>query len=211
MADSRLEETPPELQAGRLVAESALRRHLKRCGRGVRVFQTCRLVRAEVIELGEYSQVDEGVLLFGGEGLVVGRHVHLAAASSITGGGHCRIGDFAGIGVGVRLVTGTELVEGDGLTNPTIPAAYRTVQRGSVVIGAHAVIFTNSVVLPNVVVGAGAVVGAGSVVHRDLKPWRIYAGNPLVQVGVRRTETILVLAQRLTAEEERAARQPQRS
>ena len=200
--DSRLNKIlPPELQSGGLVSESVLRGSLRRCGRGVRVFQGCRLVSPEAIELGDFTQVDEGVLLFAGEGIVLGRHVHLAAASTISGGGRCVIGDFAGIGVGVRLVTGTEVVDGNGLTNPTIPPAYRVVQRGAVVIGAHAVIFTNCVVLPGAIVGEGAVVGAGSVVHRDLKAWGIYAGNPLVQVGTRPADTIRALAEQLTTAE----------
>jgi galactoside O-acetyltransferase len=206
MADLLLDKIlPPELREGGLVSESLLRHCLKRCGRGVRVFQGCRLVSPEAIELGDFCQVDEGVLLFAGEGIAVGRHVHLAAASSISGGGRCVLGDFAGIGVGVRLVTGTEVVDGAGLTNPTVPSSYRAVQRGSVVIGAHAVIFTNSVVLPSVLVGEGAVVAAGSVVHRDLKPWGVYAGNPLVQIGTRPAERILALAEQLLREEGRGA------
>jgi acetyltransferase-like isoleucine patch superfamily enzyme len=41
-------------------------------------------------------------------------------------------------------------------------------------------------------------VAAGAVVHHSLKPWGIYAGTPLVQVGVRRKEEILKLAAQLT-------------
>jgi galactoside O-acetyltransferase len=121
----------------------------------------------------------------------LGAHVHLAFTSSISGGGECDIGDFAGIGAGVRLITGTDLADGSGLTNPTIPDRLRAVKRGRIVVGAHAVLFTNCIVMPDVTVGEGAVAAAGSVVHHDLKPWAIYAGNPLVQVGVRAKETIL--------------------
>lgn len=62
-------------------------------------------------------------------------------------------------------------------------------------------IFTNSVVLPNVSIGEGAVVAAASVVHHDLKPWAIYAGHPLVQVGVRSSEPVLAKAQELLESE----------
>jgi acetyltransferase-like isoleucine patch superfamily enzyme len=125
----------------------------------------------------------------------------LAFGSSISGGGRCLIGDFAGIAAGVRLITGTELVDGLGLTNPTIPGPFRRVQRGSIDVGSHAVIFTQAVVFPGVVIGEGAVVAANSVVHRSLAAWGIYAGNPLVQVGVRAKESILRLAERLRASE----------
>lgn len=182
-----------------------MRRALKACGRGVRVFVGARILFPEVISIGDFSQVDESVHLFGGEGIQLGCHVHLAFLSSISGGGRCVIGDFAGIGAGVRIITGTEATDGSGLTNPTIPAPYRAVIRGLVTVGAHAVVFTNSVVLPGVTIGEGAVVAAGSVVHRDLKPWGVYAGTPLTQVGVRDREKILALAAQLTQAESAAA------
>lgn len=194
---------PAELRPGEVLPIEILRQGLAGCGKGVRVFRGCRIVGGDRVRIGDYSQIDEQVFVFGGEGVEIGRHVHLAVGSSILGGGWCEIGDFAGIAAGVRLVTGTEETAGMGLTNPTIPVAYRSVRRGRVTIGAHAVVFTASVVLPDVTIGEGAVVAAGSVVHHDLKPWGIYAGNPLTQVGVRASEAIRELAGKLRAEEER--------
>lgn len=180
---------------GELIAEDVLKAHLRLCGTGVKIFRGARLVPANRISVGDHSQIDEGVFLFAGAGIEIGRYVHFAFHSSVSGGGECVVGDFAGIGIGVRLVTGTDLVDRGGLTNPTVPERHRTVHRGRVTIGAHAVIFTNAVVLPDVTVGEGAVVSAGSVVHHDLKPWGIYAGHPLVQVGVRERDGVLKLAE----------------
>ncbi len=201
-SDSHCFEAPEELSDSRLISEQALVRRLKRVGRCVKVFAGCKLSPPELISLGDYSQIDEGVRIYAGQEVVIGRHVHLAFESSISGGGGCLIEDFVGIGAGVRLVTGTELVEGEALTNPTVPAPYRGVRRGSIRIGAHAVVFTNSVVFPDVVIGEGAVVSAGSIVHRSLNPWTIYAGNPLVPIAERKKESILRLAKELSAEEE---------
>jgi len=194
---SGAEPVPATFRPGETLAESVLRRWLRACGKGVRVFVGARLVNPERIAIGDSTQIDEGVCLFAGEGVELGCHVHLAFLSSISGGGSCVVGDFAGVGAGVRLITGTDVVDGSGLTNPTVPAAYRAVRRGRVVVGPHAVVFTNSVVLPNVTIGEGAIVGAGSVVHRDLKPWGIYAGSPLTQVGVRPRDRVLELAKDL--------------
>ncbi len=180
---------------------AVLRRHLKSCGQWVKVYAGCLLVPPGAVSLGDFSQVDGGVRVFAGEGVVIGRHTHLAFCSSISGGGRCELGDFVGLGAGARLITGTEVVDGRGLTNPTIPAPLRQVQRGYIKVGPHAIIFTNAVVLPNVTIGEGAIVAAGAVVHRDLKPWGIYAGHPLVQVGVREKETVLEMGRRLLAEE----------
>ncbi len=196
-----LEPPPPEFATGRTLPEAEVRRWLGACGVGVKVYAGCRLIHAERIHLGDYSQIDEGVWIFAGEGVVIGRHAHLAFGSSISGGGSCRIGDFAGLGCGVRLISGTDLIDQDGLTNPTVPSERRTVRRGRIEIGAHAVIFTSAVVLPDVHIGEGAVVSAGAVVHHDLNAWGIYAGNPLVQVGVRASDEVRRKAAELLATE----------
>lgn len=179
---------------GVLVAEAELRRHLGSCGREVRVFMGARLVHPEVIAVGDHSQLDEGVHLFGGEGIELGSYVHFAFHSSISGGGRCVVGDFVGVAAGARIITGTDLADGSGLTNPTVPPHYRAVTRGQVRVGEHALIFTNAVVLPNVTIGEGAVVAAGSVVHYDLQPWTVYAGTPLRRVGERPKERVIELA-----------------
>lgn len=180
----------PELGETPLVDPAVLAKRLKFCGTGVRVYQGCHLHPPELIEIGDYSQIDEGVRIFSGLGVRIGRHVHFAFGSSISGGGICEVGDFVGIGAAVRILTGSEEIQG-GLTNPTVPRELRRVRRQTTRIGAHVLVFTNSVVLPGVTVGEGAVVSAGSVVHRDLKPWGIYAGNPLVQIGVRDSTPIV--------------------
>jgi serine acetyltransferase len=196
-ADSPPAETPPEFRQGDCLPMEVLQRHLGACGDSVRVFRGCRLVGAPLIRLGQRSQIDESVFLFAGEGIDIGAYVHIAAGAVIFGGGSCRLGDFSGIGSAVRLVTGTEEVQGLGLTNPTVPVEFRMARRGHVEVGAHAVVFTGSIVLPGVTIGEGAVVSAGSIVHHDLKPWGIYAGNPLICVGIRPKERVLELADRV--------------
>lgn len=189
---------PQEFAPGTWFPADVLSRHLRACGRDVKVYRGCRIVPPERVSIGDRSQVDEFVRIYAGEGVEIGRHVHFAFLSSVSGGGTCVVGDFAGIGAGVRILTGSEEIEG-GLTNPTVPMELRKVRRARTVIGAHALVFTNSVVLPGVTIGEGAIVAAGSLVHRDLAPWGIYAGTPLVQVGVRDREPILAAARTLDA------------
>jgi galactoside O-acetyltransferase len=184
-----------EFRAGDVIPEAELLKSFAAVGPGVKVYAGCRVFPPDRVSLGDCCQIDEGVFINAGQGVFIGRHVHLAMGSSISGGGRCLIEDFAGIGVGVRLITGSEVVRDGLLTNPTIPERWRRVQRGEVRVGAHAVVFTNSVVLPDVVVGEGAIVAAGSIVHHDLKPWGIYGGNPLVQVGIRDSESVLRAAE----------------
>jgi galactoside O-acetyltransferase len=190
---TEFEETP-------LVCREALVAVLRGCGVGVKIYSGCRLCPPDRIEVGDYSQIDEGVRIFAGLGVRLGRHVHLAFGSSISGGGTCEMGDHVGVGAGVRILTGSEEIEG-GLTNPTVPADLRRVRRQATRIGDHALLFTSAVILPGVTVGEGSVVAAGSIVHRDLAPWGIYGGHPLVRIGVRNREPILEAARILLERE----------
>lgn len=176
-----------EFEQGKLIPIDVARRYLELCGEGVKLFADCRLVSADRISIGDWSQIDEGVRIFAGKSVRIGSHVHIAFGASISGGGECEIRDFVGIGAGVRILTGTEKIDDQSLANPTVSAQLRTAHRGRVLICSYAVIFTNSVVFPDVTIGEGAVVGAGSIVHRDLQPWTVYAGHPLVPIRTRRT------------------------
>jgi|SRR5690242_3602455 len=182
---------------GQVIPESRCRRFLEACGQHIKVYSGCRIINPVKVSIGDYSQIDEGVFINGGTGVTIGAHVHLAFGSSISGGGECFIGDFAGVGAGVKIITGSEMIDGL-LTNPTVPPEFRLVQRDRVVICPHAIIFTNALLLPGITIGAGAVVSAGSLVHRDLKPWRIYGGNPLVEIGRRPKEVVLKAGEELT-------------
>jgi acetyltransferase-like isoleucine patch superfamily enzyme len=175
---------------GELIQEPFLKHHFKEIGQKVRIFCSARIDHPDRVTIGSHTQIDEGVFLFAGEGICIGHHVHFAFGSSISGGGKCLVGHHVGIGAGVRLITGTENIE-QGLTNPTSPETMRHALRSSVEIQNHAIVFTNTIVFPGVRIGEGAIVSAGSHVHRDLKPWTVYAGCPLVAVKTRDPERVV--------------------
>lgn len=170
-------------------------------GSDVKIYPLAKILGRDRITLGSHIMVDDFVFLGSHKRLVIGNHVHLASHASITGGGVCLCCDFVGISSGARILTGTDSFDGDGLTGPTIPAEYRSVVRGSVLIGAHTVIGANAVVLPNVKIGEGAIVGAGSIVTKDLDPWGIYVGSPARRVRTRPHERILEYEEKLIAQE----------
>jgi galactoside O-acetyltransferase len=128
--------------------------------------------------------------------MVLGNHVHIASHASITGGGRVLIADFCGISSGARLISGSDDFIGDGLTGPTIPAEFRQVTRGTIVLEPHVIIGSNAVVLPDVTVGEGSTVGAGSVVTRNLDPWGVYAGAPARRINSRPKEALLATERR---------------
>ena len=56
---------------------------------------------------------------------------------------------------------------------------------GDIEIGDDVFIGARAMILPGVSIGRGAVVGAGAVVAKDVSDWKIVAGNPAKEIGVR--------------------------
>lgn len=166
-------------------------------GDDVRVYSMARLVDAERISFGSHVIVDDFVLLQGGGGLRIESYVHVAAFSSVAGGGPTRIGNFVSISGGARILTGTDVFDGSGLTNSTVPSELRVVSRPGVQIDDFAAVGANAVVRPGVTVGQGAVIGAGAVVLADVAPWSIVAGAPARLVRQRPSAEILRRAETL--------------
>jgi acetyltransferase-like isoleucine patch superfamily enzyme len=162
-------------------------------GHPVTLHPHCVFIAADRIHLRSHVIVSEFTCIHGGRGTAIGSFVHVASHSSIAGGGACILEDFVGLSTGVRLITGSEMVKGEGLTNPTVPAAYRAVRRSFVHLGRHAFLATNVIVHPGVTIGEGAVVGSGSVVTRDVEPWTINLGSPARPVGRRESRKMKTL------------------
>jgi galactoside O-acetyltransferase len=160
----------------------------------------CVFILPERMHLGHHVIVSEFTWIHAGITTVVGSFVHLSNHTSIAGGGVCILEDFVGLSAGARIVTGSEMVHGEGLTNPTIPAAFRAVRRSFVHLARHAFLGTNAVVHPGVTIGEGAVVGSGAVVTRDVEPWTITAGVPARPIGTRESRTVKALEARIYAE-----------
>jgi acetyltransferase-like isoleucine patch superfamily enzyme len=175
------------------------------CGDDVTIYELVRILDPERISVGSHVIVDDFVFVDGGGGVEIGSHVHIASFVCVIGGGRTTIADFAGLATGTRLITGTDDFDGSGLTGPTIPDRWRSVTRGEIHVGRHAVVGANSVVLPNVTVGEGAIVGAGSVVTKDVEPWTIAVGSPARPVKERPRETIERYERELTDEERSAS------
>jgi acetyltransferase-like isoleucine patch superfamily enzyme len=160
------------------------------CGDDVRIYDWVRVLDPERISVGSHVIIDDFVFLDAGASLTLGSHVHIAAYVGIVGGGTVEVGDFVGLATGTRLISGTDIMDGSGLTNPTIPDRWRAVRRGSISIGRHALLGANVVVHPDVTIGEGTIVGSQSLVTASLPPWSICFGVPARVVRPRPRETI---------------------
>lgn len=165
----------------------------KQAGKSIVIYEPVEIIHPDAITLHNHVEISAFVYLAAGLGLYIGNFIHLSAYSCISGGGYCVLEDFVGLSAGCRIITGTEDISGQGLTNPTIPREFRSFKRSYVHLKKHSFLATNVIVHPGVTVGEGAVVGSGSVVTKDLEPWGIYMGIPARKFKERPKEKILEL------------------
>jgi acetyltransferase-like isoleucine patch superfamily enzyme len=171
-----------------------------RVGYHVIIWPLAKIIKPEVISIGDSVIIDDYVLIMGGERTDIGSFVHIASFVSITGGGELVLGDFSGLSSGVRVFTGTEDFSGQCLTNPTVPYPYRKPIRSFLKVEKHAIIGANTVIFPGITIGEGAAIGANSLVNKDCEPWTIYVGSPARPLRKRPKDEILLLEKRLRSE-----------
>lgn len=166
-------------------------------GKDVTIYAGAKLIYPENIFIGSNVTIDDFVFIVAKKFAKLGSYVHIAAFTSIMGGGYFVMGDYSTLSMGVRIVTGTEDLS--GMVGATIPEPYRKARRSYVVIGKHCMVGANSVILPGVEIPDGTVIGAMSLVLEDakLKPWSIYAGSPVRWLRYRQRETIQKLQAQL--------------
>jgi len=171
------------------------------CGRDVQVDSTVLLFGAEYIRLGSHVRIDAGVQITAAAPVTIGDHVHIGAASHLFGGAGIEICDFAGLSSRVSLFSMSDDYSLGYLTNPTVPAKYRLVTGGKIVLGRHAIVGCGTVILPGVHVGEGAAIGALSLVNKNVPPFEIFHGNPARRIGTRDEQRLRSLEASLLEEE----------
>jgi acetyltransferase-like isoleucine patch superfamily enzyme len=164
-------------------------------GIDVRIDDTARIKHPEYAEFGNHVAV--GMCVYCSVKLTTGSWVHIASLSSIIGSveSSLKIGDFAGISTGARIVCGSEDFINSLLG--IIPIEFRTDIFGNNIIEDFAWVGAGAIVLPNVRIARGSVIGAGAVVTKDTEPWMVYIGNPAKPHKMRNKELILENARKL--------------
>lgn len=163
-------------------------------GNNVSIHRSVQIISPKKIRIGNNVRVDCFALLSAGnDGIVIGNNVHLAASVYIFGsGGKVILEDFCGCSSRVSIYTATDDYSDGFLTNPTIPAKFRKITSGDVILRKHAIIGSGSVIMPGIEIGLAASVGALTFVRKNIENFSIAFGNPPKIIG-RRDERILNL------------------
>ncbi|MCP6719111.1 MAG: hypothetical protein KJI71_02650 [Patescibacteria group bacterium] len=157
----------------------------KNIGENVKIFGTAKIIRPEVIEIGDNTQIDDFTFIYAGKGAYIGKYVHIASFVSIIGGGEFYIGDYGAIAAGARIITGTNTYEGGYHMSAAAPIETQNLKIAYVRIERDGFIGTNAVVHPGVTIGEGAIIGSNSLVTKDIEPWTINVGSPTRVIGMR--------------------------
>lgn len=161
---------------------------LKFCGEHVVLNAMCKIMRAENMEIGDYSRILDFSFIDAGKLLRIGKHTLITWHCVIEGGAQTFIGNRVFMGPGSKLLTSTYELNGY-YANEFLPKETRSTKYGDITLCDDAYIGAGSIIMPGVTVGEGAVVGANSLVDRNLKPWGIYFGSPAKLVGMREQPT----------------------
>lgn len=149
------------------------------------IYDNVLILKRENLTIADDARVDSYSKLECGEGMTIGRFVHIASFTHIgIGGGRVTIGDFAAVASGAKILSGSNKAEGVSMS-ASAPAEMQVVERKHTVIGAYAFVGVGATILPGVAVGEGAVIGAGAVVTKDVPAWEIWAGVPAKKIGIR--------------------------
>ncbi len=157
----------------------------KYLGSDVRIYDLAKIVRPEVIEIGDGTQIDDFSFIYGGERIRFGRFNHVCSFVSIVGGGELINGDYVGMAAGSRILTGTHQFHTGKRMISRLPPEQQDILRGKVSLEQDVFLGSNSIVYTNVTIGEGAIICAGSLVNRDVKPWTVNLGYPAKVVGRR--------------------------
>jgi len=174
---------------------------LKKCGVGVKIRPLAKIADPHMVEIDDYSIIDDFVLIAGGKGVTIGKFVHISSFCTVVGGGQLIMDDFSGLSAGCRIITGSDDFSGQSLTNPCVPKKYKPfMYDGTVKICKHAILGTNTIVHPNVIIGSYAATGSNTVVLKDLDSAGIYVGSPARKVRDRQKEEMQRLENELLRE-----------
>jgi acetyltransferase-like isoleucine patch superfamily enzyme len=171
----------------------------KKLGKKVKISDKASIYNPELIEIGDYSRVDDFCVLSGK--ITIGRNVHIAPHCLVAGGEPgVELEDFSGLAYFVQIFSQSDDYSGETMTNPTVPARYRKEFKKKTSIGRHSIVGAGSIVLPGVRLSEGSSIGAKSLVRKSTEEWSIYLGNPAKRLKARRRD-LLELEKKFLEEE----------
>lgn len=144
-------------------------------GPGCEISSLAQFYERDKIVIAENVRIDDFAVIIGR--VVIGDHTHVSPHCQLHGMQRILIGKRCIISGGVQIWSESDdflLIGGD------------TIKR-AVEIADHCMIGAGTIVLPGADLATGTAIAAGSLVpmNATTKPWHIYAGRPIKEIGKR--------------------------
>lgn len=158
---------------------------LKKYGKNVLISRNAILYNPEQLEIGDNVRIDDFATISGR--VMLRNYIHIAQFCSLFGGEEgIFFDDFSGLSSKSIIYATSNDYSGNSMTNPMVPAKYKTTDKNMKVhLCKHVVVGCMSVILPGVTIGEGSSIGAMSLCAKSLEPWGIYAGVPVKRIKER--------------------------
>lgn len=161
----------------------------------VKVSRRASIYGAPRIAIGDRSRIDDFCVLSAGkDGIVIGRHVHIAAMCTLIGAAEIRFDDYSGLSSRVSIYSSSDDYSGAAMTNPTVPPEYLKLISKPVYIGRHVIVGSGSVILPGTTIHEGAALGSLSLARGELEGFAIHAGVPARRICERKRDFLEMAA-----------------
>lgn len=136
------------------------------------------VTKPEKVSIFSKARIDSFVKIEGGEGVIIGRYVHVASFAHLNiGGGTLVIMDFAAVASGAKLISGSNQLDALSMS-ASAPGGLMDIEKKTTKMLPYSVVLVNSVVLPGVTLNEGAVLAAGGVATKDIPAWEVWGGVP---------------------------------
>lgn len=151
---------------------------VKRPERDYDFYEPIIVTKPDRVHIFPKTRIDSFVKIEGGEGVVIGRYVHVASFAHLNiGGGTLLIMDFAAVASGAKLISGSNQLDALSMS-ASAPQGLMDISKKITKLMPYSVVLVNSTVLPGVTLHEGAVLAAGGVATRDIPAWEVWGGVP---------------------------------
>ena len=159
---------------------------LKHCGKNVIIGKTVRIRKPHLVSIGDGTIIDDFTYI--SPALDVGKHCHIAAGVSISGGsGKLTIGNYATLSTHVSVHCGSSDYRKLSLDLPSVPDKFQFGgETKDVLISDFVVVGAHSCILPGAQIPRGSAYGAYTLIKdTKLKPYHLYVGVECRDLGER--------------------------
>ncbi|MHA3737416.1 acyltransferase [Pseudomonas sp. Eth.TT006] len=161
----------------------------KRLGKDVKISDKASIYNPELIELGDYTRIDDFCVVSGR--VIFGKYNHITPMCLVAGGElGIEFSDFCTLAYGVKIFSQSDDYSGATLTNSLIPKKFKNEKFAKVVLERHVIVGAGAVVMPGVTIREGCSVGAMALLTKSTESWGIYTGIPAVRVKERKRDLL---------------------